>query len=402
MTDLRHIRAQFPIFRRHPLLVYLDNAATTQKPAAVIEATTKFYSEENASIHRGLYALAAQVSERYEAVRRKVAAFIGAAQPEFVVFTSGATAGINLVAQSFLAPRLQVGDEVLITQMEHHANLLPWQQACRLAGAKLVVLPLLPDGSLDVSAFKNRLSDRTRMVAIAHISNVLGTINPVEDFIAEAHKKGIPVLVDGAQYVAHYPLDVLELDADFYVFSGHKMFGPTGVGVLYGKPEHLAAMQPAVLGGDMVRNVSFEEATFSPPPHRFEAGTTHIAGVIGLGSAIDFLKELNPIEVAAHLAYLTGIATDELLKINGLALVGVAEAKSAIVSFTVRNIHPHDLATYLGSANIAVRAGRLCAQPLIESLGLSSVTRASFSIYNTPGEIRQLADTVGAAVRFFQ
>jgi cysteine desulfurase / selenocysteine lyase len=401
MIEPDKIRTQFPIFSHHPELIYLDNAATTQKPDPVIRATTGFYQKENASIHRGIYELAANASQKYEQVRRTVARFIGAERPESIVYTSGATAGINLVAQSFLVGRLQPGDEVVISAMEHHANLIPWQQVCKMRGAKLVVIPVSETGEIDLAFFKKMLSERTKMVAVVHVSNTLGTVNPVEEIIEISHSRNIPVLIDGAQSVAHYPVDVQALGVDFFVFSGHKMFGPTGTGILYGKPKHLEAMQPIQFGGDMVNSVSFETTTFAAVPQRFEAGTTNIAGVIGLGAAIEFVMKFDKNEILAHLKNLTETATEALQQIEGLKIIGAAKNKSAIVSFTLGNVHPHDVATFLGAENIAVRAGNHCTQPLMDFYGLPGTTRASFTIYNTQEEVVKLAETLKDIQRFF-
>ncbi len=401
MIEPDKIRTQFPIFSHHPELIYLDNAATTQKPDPVIRATTGFYQKENASIHRGIYELAANASQKYEQMRRTVARFIGAERPESIVYTSGATAGINLVAQSFLAGRLQPGEEVVISAMEHHANLVPWQQVCKMRGAKLVVIPVSETGEIDLAFFKKMLSERTKMVAVVHVSNTLGTVNPVEEIIEISHSRNIPVLIDGAQSVAHYPVDLQALGVDFFVFSGHKMFGPTGTGILYGKPEHLEAMQPIQCGGDMVNSVSFETTTFAAVPQRFEAGTTNIAGVIGLGAAIEFLMKFDKNEILAHLKNLTETATEALQQIEGLKIIGAAKNKNAIVSFTLGNVHPHDVATFLGAENIAVRAGNHCTQPLMDFYGLPGTTRASFTIYNTQEEVVKLAETLKDIQRFF-
>jgi len=401
MFDPKELRSQFPIFSHQPDLVYLDNAATTQKPALVIRTISDFYQHENAPIHRGVYGIAANATHKFEKIRRQVAAFIGAKKSSSIVFTSGATAAINLVAQGFLADRLAPGDEVVISAMEHHANLIPWQQVCKQKKARLRVIPVSEIGELDLVFFKKMLSERTRLVAITHISNVLGTINPVAEIIETAHRQNIPVLVDGAQSAACYPVDVEALGADFFVFSGHKIFGPTGTGILYAKAEHLKTMRPSVFGGGMVKQVDFAETTFAAPPRCFEAGTPNVAGVIGLGSALEFLQQLNKIEMVAHLENLTAIATDKLLEINGLKIVGTAKAKSAIFSFVLGNIHPHDVATFLGAENIAVRAGHHCAQPLMDFYGLPGTVRASFTIYNTPGDAARLAGALKDAQRFF-
>ncbi len=395
------IKAQFPIFQTHPNLVYLDNAATTQKPKMVIDGITNFYQKENANIHRGIYDLAAQTSAKYEKVRTKVADFIGANASENIVYTSGTTAAINLVASSFLAPRLSEGDEVLISMMEHHANLIPWQMVCKAKGASLRVIPINTDGSLDMDAYKQALGPTTKMVAITHISNTLGTINPVAEMIALAHQQDIPVLIDGAQSTAHYPIDVTTLDADFFTFSGHKIFGPTGIGILYGKQAILEKMAPTQYGGDMIRSVSFEETSFAPSPQRFEAGTTNIAGVIGLGYAIDFLNQLDTPAIGTYLKMLGAYAEEQLSAIEGLSIVGTAENKTGIISFVIQDIHPHDIASFLGAANIAIRAGNHCTQPLMKHLGLPATSRASLSIYNTKKDIDLLVLAIKETIDFF-
>lgn len=401
MFDPKQIRTQFPFFSHHPELAYLDNAATTQKPAAVIQAITDFYEKENTNVHRGIYQIAAQTSQKYEAVRQKVATFLHAAKPENIIYTSGTTASINLVAQSFLAPRLQAGDEVVISAMEHHANLIPWQQVCKKTGAQLRVIPMEKNGELDVHFLQNNLSDKTKLVAITHISNTLGTINTIADIIDISHKKNFPVLVDGAQSAAHYAMDVQALDVDFFVFSGHKIYGPTGIGILYGKEEHLAAMPPYQFGGDAIRDVRFEETLFAPPPQRFEPGTTNIAGVFGLGAAVDFLQNTNRQAMQGHLRYLTETATEQLKSIDGLHIIGEAKQKSAIVSFTLKNVHPHDVATFLGAENIAVRAGHHCTQPIMDFYGIHGTTRASFAMYNTEEEVERLVAGVKEVAAFF-
>ena len=401
MLDAAKIRRQFPLFSHYPELAYLDNAATTQKPKSVIEAITNFYEKGNANIHRGVYELAARATQQYEGVRGKVAALINAPKPETIVYTTGATAGINLVAQSFLEPRLQPGDEVVISYMEHHANLIPWQMACKKKGAKLRVVPMNKEGVLDLAAFRKMLSPRTRMVALVHVSNTLGAINPIEEMIALAHQHQVPVLTDAAQSIAHFPIDVQALDVDFLVFSGHKMFGPTGVGILYGKEEHLAATPPHHFGGDMIRHVSFEETAFAQPPQRFEAGTPPIAGVIGLGAAVDFLQTLDKAEIQQHLKLLARAAREALARIDGLTIIGNAPASTAIVSFVLENIHPHDVATFLAEDQIAVRAGHHCTQPIMDFFGIAGTTRASFTIYNDLSEIERLARSLRAIQHFF-
>ena len=397
----KKIKKQFPIFQQHPQLIYLDNAATTHKPSMVIEGITNFYQKENANIHRGIYELAAQTSAKYEKVRTKVADFIGATSPKSIVYTSGTTASINLVATSFLAPRLSKGDEVLISMMEHHANLIPWQMACKAKGATLRVIPINADGSLDMDAYQAALSSLIKMVAITHISNSLGTINPIAKIIDLAHQQDIPVLIDGAQSTAHYPIDVSNLDVDFFAFSGHKIFGPTGIGVLYGKQELLETMTPYQYGGDMIRTVSFETTSFSPSPQRFEAGTTNIAGVIGLGYAIDFLNQLDKNAVGAYLKSLGSYAQQELSAIEGLSIIGTASEKTGIISFVIKDIHPHDIASFLGANNIAIRAGHHCTQPLMKHLELPATSRVSLSIYNTQEDIDLLVAAIKEIIDFF-
>jgi len=401
MFNYKKIRAEFPIFSHHPDLIYLDNAATTHKPQSVIDAISNFYQKENANIHRGIYPLAAQTTLKYEEVRSKVANFIQAASPNEIVYTNGTTASINLVAQSFLRPRLEEGDEVIISAMEHHANLIPWQMVCKSAGANLSVIPMNEKGELDLMKFKTMLSRKVKMVAIVHISNSLGTINPIEEIIELSHQKDIPVLVDGAQSVAHYPIDVTSLDVDFFTYSGHKLFGPTGIGILYGKKSHMEQMQPYQFGGDMIKNVTFEETIFAAVPQRFEAGTTHIAGVIGLGAAIDFMNSLDRVAVADYIKNLTDEAMSKLLTINDLELVGAAKNKSSIISFSLKKIHPHDVATFLGTDNIAVRAGNHCTQPVMDFLNIPGTTRASFSIYNHVEEIDVLVEKLKEIQQFF-
>lgn len=394
-------RQQFPIFQHHPTLVYLDSAATTQKPSLVIDGITHFYQKENANIHRGIYDLAAKATQKYESVRQKVANFIGAKNHKEIVYTSGTTAAINLVANSFLLPRLEKEDEVIISAMEHHANLIPWQMACQAKGANLRIIPIDKAGNLDLIAYRTMLSEKTKMVAIVHISNTLATINPVAEMIELAHQKNIPVLVDGAQSTAHYPIDVTALDCDFFTFSGHKVFGPTGIGVLYGKAVHLDTMSPYQFGGDMIRTVTYQNTTFAPAPQKFEAGTTNIAGVIGLGYAIDFINQFNKKDIAAYVKTLGDYAREKLSMINDLTIIGNANNKTGIISFLLKNAHPHDVATFLGTANIAIRAGHHCTQPLMDFYEIPATSRASFSIYNNKTEIDFLVEEVTGVQAFF-
>ncbi len=402
MFDPQQIRAQFPIFSHQPELIYFDNAATTQKPASVIRAVSDYYEKENTNVHRSIYGLAANTSQKYEQVRQKTANYIGAEKKENIVFTSGTTASINLVAQSFLAPRLEEGDEVVVTMMEHHANLIPWQQVCKNKNAILRVVPINEKGELDILAFRQMLSKKTKMVAVAFVSNVLGTVNPIEEIINISHNKNIPVLVDGAQAAAHFDIDVNKIGVDFFAFSAHKMYGPTGVGILYGKEEFLSKMQPVHFGGNAVREVRFEETVFAPPPRCFEPGTPNIAGVIGLGQAIRFIGSFGKKAAKRHLQHLTETATEMLLKVNGLKIIGMAKNKSPVVSFTLGDVHPHDAATFLAAENVAVRAGHHCAQPLMDFYKIPGTVRASFAIYNTIAEVEKLASAVEETQRFFR
>lgn len=401
MRSVTDIRGDFPIFSQHPELVYLDSAATSHKPESVIAGITNFYRSENSNIHRGIYDLAAQTSAKYEAVRQKIASLIGADSEKEIVYTSGTTDSINLVAHGFLAQRLNPGDEVLISAMEHHANLIPWQMVCKWRGAKLRIIPLNAKGEIDIKTFQGMLSDRVKMLAVVHISNSLGSINPVEEMISEAHKYDIPVLLDGAQSIAHVPVDVKALDCDFLAFSGHKMFGPTGIGVLYGKAAYLEEMQPVRFGGDMIRLVSYEDTTFAPAPQKFEAGTTNIAGVIGLGYAVDYLAAFDRGEIHKRMKELRAYALDKLREVPEIRIIGQSDHCSGIVSFMLGNVHPHDVATFLGAEQIAVRAGHHCTQPLMDLLEIPATTRASFSIYSQEEEIDRLAAELKNIHRFF-
>lgn len=401
MREVASIRSDFPIFQHHPDLIYLDSAATSQKPTSVIEGIRNFYSAENANIHRGIYDLAAQTSAKYEAVRGKVARLIGAKDPKSIVYTSGTTASINLVAQSFLAPRLSHGDVVLISAMEHHANLIPWQVVCKKAKAELKVIPINEQGEIEQVEFQSLLEGPVKMLALVHISNTLGTINPVGDMTKMAQEKGIPVLIDAAQSISHLPVDVEELGCDFLTFSGHKMFGPTGIGILYGKQAHLEAMEPITYGGDMIRQVSYTDSNFAPAPQKFEAGTTHIAGVIGLGYAVDYLNQFDKKDIHSRMKSLRAYAIEKLKGVPGLRIIGQAKEASGIVSFVLGEVHPHDVATFLGAEQIAVRAGHHCTQPLMGRLGIPATTRASFSLYTQESEIDKLCAGLHDIHQFF-
>jgi cysteine desulfurase/selenocysteine lyase len=400
-------RGDFPILgeRVHGKpLVYLDNAATTQKPQAVITAVSDFYSRGNANVHRGVHALSQRATDAYEAARAKVQGFLGAATPAQIVFVRGTTEAINLVAQSFVRPRLVPGDEILVSTLEHHSNIVPWQQVCRQTGALLRVVPIDDAGAFQFEAFERLLGPRTRFVAVSHVSNALGSITDVARVVAAAHAQGVPVLLDGAQAIAHVAVDVAALDCDFYAFSGHKCFGPTGIGALYGKSEHLEAMPPWQGGGDMVREVSFEHTEFMPAPARFEAGTPDIAGAIGLGVAVDFLRSVGLDAVAAHEHALLDYATDRMARVPGVRIVGTAREKASILSFVLEGIHPHDVGTALDREGVALRTGHHCAMPAMWRLGLlpGGTTRASFAFYNTFEEIDRLVEGVQFVQRMFQ
>jgi len=394
-TDIVQLwRADFPILTseiRGKPLIYLDNAATTQKPHAVIEVEANYYKTLNANVHRGVHRLSQEATLAYEAARVDVAEFINAAHSSEVVFVRGTTEAINLVAQSFARPQLQAGDEIIVSLMEHHSNIVPWQILCKQTGAVLKVIPVDQNGTLDYESYEELLTSRTRLVAVTHVSNALGTINPVANIIEVAHSHGVPVLIDGAQAIGHMPVDVRALDCDFYAFSGHKLYGPTGIGVLYGKRALLDAMPPWQGGGDMIRSVSFSSKTeFNDLPWKFEAGTPNIAGAIGLGAAIDYLGTVGMDALEAHESQLLQYATIALSGIEGVHLIGTAAEKSGILSFVVDGAHAHDVGTILDYENIAVRAGHHCAMPTMERYGISATVRASLGLYNTKDEIDSL------------
>ncbi|MGB9692206.1 MAG: SufS family cysteine desulfurase [Candidatus Sumerlaeaceae bacterium] len=395
--DVERVREDFPILRtvvRGRPLVYLDNAATTQKPLVVIERLRRYYESENANIHRGVHHLSMIATEAYENVREKVRAFINAREAREIVFVRGTTEAINLVARTFGAVRVGAGDEVLISAMEHHSNIVPWQMLCEEKGARLRVIPMTDRGELVFDAIPNLLSQRTKLVAITHISNALGTINPVAEIIRLAHDRGVPVLVDGAQAVAHMPVDVQALDCDFYAFSGHKIFGPTGIGVLYARAELLEAMPPYQGGGDMIASVTFEKTTYNEIPYKFEAGTPNIAGVIGLGAALDYVQSIGLEKIAAYEKHLLDYATERLSACEHVQIIGQAQDRAALVSFNLRGVHPHDVGTILDQFGVAVRTGHHCAQPVMDRFGVPATVRASFAFYNTTHEIDLLLDTL--------
>ncbi len=396
--DVARLRRAFPILGRevhgHPL-TYLDNAATTQKPKAVLEAIEHHYIHECANVHRGAYWLSEKASEQYEQARKDVARFIHAAHAKEIIFVRGATEAINLVAAGFGRSLLKPGDEIIVSEMEHHSNIVPWQMCAEQSGAGIKVLPFDDRGVLQVAELERLLSARTKLLAVTHVSNALGTVNPLKEIITQAHAHGVPVLVDGAQAIPHLPVDVVTLDADYYVFSGHKVYGPTGIGVLYGKREALERLPPYQGGGDMIRTVSFEKTTYAPLPARFEAGTPDIAGAIGLGAALRFVESVGVEAISRHEAMLMAEAKQVLSDIPGLRLIGTAPHRAGVISFTLDKVHPHDMATILDRQGIAVRAGHHCAQPVMKHFGVPATARASFAMYNTLAEVQAL----GAALR---
>ncbi|MFP3566536.1 SufS family cysteine desulfurase [Paraburkholderia sp. SIMBA_030] len=396
--NVAHWRADFPILgeRAHGRpLVYLDNGATTQKPAEVIYAENAFYRHSNANVHRGVHLLSLRATDAFEAARAKIARFIHAERAEEIVFVRGATEAINLVAQSYARPRLGSGDEILISAMEHHSNIVPWQIVCEQTGAVLKVVPIDDTGALVVDAYESLLSERTRLVAITHLANALGSINPVEHIVAAAHAKGVPVLLDGAQAISHLPVDVRALDCDFYAFSGHKVYGPTGIGVLYARAALLEAMPPWQGGGDMIRSVTFEKTEYNEIPWKFEAGTPNIAGAIALGAALDYVDGIGMEVIAAHEASVLAYATHALQAIPGLRLIGTARDKASIVSFVLDGVHAHDVGTILDRHGVAVRAGHHCAMPVMQRFGVPATVRASLGLYNTRDDIDALIEGLG-------
>ncbi|MCC6730818.1 MAG: cysteine desulfurase [Chthonomonadales bacterium] len=393
--DVGRVRADFPILgqRVHGRpLVYLDNAATTQKPAVVIEALRRYYEADNANIHRGVHALSQRATAAYERARERVRAYINAASEREVIFVRGTTEAINLVAQSHGRSRLGPGDEVVVTAMEHHSNIVPWQLVCQQTGAKLRVAPMTDEGELRLDCLAGMVGERTRIVSAVHVSNSLGTINPVREIVEIAHAAGAVVLLDGAQAVAHLPIDVRELGCDFYAFSGHKLYGPTGIGVLYGREHLLDAMPPYQGGGDMINTVSFEQTTFAALPAKFEAGTPNISGAIGLAAAIEYLEGLDMAAVRRHEEELLDRMGRAIASVDGVRLVGTASRKSGIVSFVMEGVHPHDIGTVLDMEGVAIRTGHHCTQPVMQRLGLPATARASLAIYNTPAEVDALAE----------
>lgn len=394
MLDIEQIRRDFPVLSTlvngHPL-VYLDNAATSQKPQVVIDALSDYYQEYNSNIHRGVHYLSQKATDAYEDSRLRIQRFINAQQPQEIIFVRGTTEAINLVAQTLGRVSVGPGDEILITALEHHSNIVPWQMVCEEKRAALKVVPMNDDGELDLNEYQRLLNAKTKIVAITHVSNALGTINPVKQMAQLAHRYGIPVLIDGAQAVPHMRVDVQELDCDFYAFSGHKMFGPTGIGVLYGKRKRMESMTPYQGGGDMIKSVSFEKTVYNDLPYKFEAGTPNIAGGIALGVAVDYLNKMDVHAIQSHENDLLEYATEQCAAISGVRIVGKAKEKASVVSFVMDYVHPHDIGTILDAEGIAIRTGHHCAQPIMTRLGISATARASFAFYNTRDEVDALA-----------
>ena len=402
--DVARIRDDFPILKQQVNgrpLVYLDNAATSQKPRQVIEAISRFYSEDYSNIHRGVHTLSQRSTQSYEAVRTKVQRFIHAAEDREIIFVRGTTEGNNVVAFGYLRPLLQTGDEIVISGMEHHSNIVPWQMLCEEKKARLRVIPINDDGEVIFEEYEKLLNSKTRLVAVTHVSNALGTINPIRRMIAVAHRQQIPVLVDGAQAIPHLSVDVQALDCDFYTFSGHKLYGPTGIGVLYGKASLLEAMSPFQGGGDMIASVTFEKTTYNKIPHKFEAGTPDIAGVIGLGAAIDYVEAIGLAAISAYEDELLAYATREVSKIAGVRILGSAKEKASVLSFTLEGVHPHDIGTILDQQGIAIRAGHHCAQPVMDRFKVPATARASFAFYNTKEEVDALVNGIRAVMEVF-
>jgi cysteine desulfurase/selenocysteine lyase len=398
------IRVDFPILAekiRNKPLVYLDNAASCQKPNAVIDAISHVYRHDYANIHRGVHTLSVRATDKFESAREKVREFINAASTKEIIFVRGATEAVNLIAQTYGKANIKAGDEIVITAMEHHSNIVPWQMLCEQTGTVLKVAPMNVQGELIYDAFEALLNDKTKLVAVVHMSNALGTINPVKKIIDAAHAKSIPVMLDGAQAIPHMPVDVQELDCDFYVFSGHKLYGPSGIGVMYGKQALLEAMPTYQGGGDMIKTVSFEKSTYAGLPHKFEAGTPGIADVVGLGAAINYVNEIGMANIASYEAELLAYATEHARQIEGLTIIGDAEEKGAILSFVLDKIHPHDIGTMLDSLGIAIRAGHHCAMPVMEFYGVPATARASFAMYNTKQEIDVLIEGIKSLIKVF-
>jgi cysteine desulfurase/selenocysteine lyase len=405
LYDVHEVRKDFPILHQevngHPL-AYLDNGATSQKPKTVIDAVRNYYERDNANVHRGVHTLSERATNGYEGARDTARKFINAADRSEIVFVRGTTEGINLVAQSYGRPLLAEGDEIIISTMEHHSNIVPWQMLAGQTGAQIKVIPVNDDGALDIDAYLEMLGPKTRIVAVTHVSNALGTVNPVKAMIDAAHDAGAVTVIDGAQAAPHLALDVQALDSDFYAFSGHKVFGPTGIGVLHGKRELLDRMEPYQGGGEMIRSVSFEGTTYNDLPHKFEAGTPNIAGAVGLGAALDYVTDLGIDAIAAHEHDILEAATGSIGDIPGVRLIGTAEGKSSIVSFVMDGVHPHDIGTVVDGEGVAIRTGHHCAMPLMKRYGVAATARASFALYNTREEVEALAAAIWKVKEVFK
>ena len=402
--DVARIRQDFPILRqavRGRPLVYLDNAATTQKPQVVLDTLRRYYTEQNANVHRAVHVLSERATVAYDDARRKVQRFLNATEPREIIFTRNATEAINLVARSYGWRYVETGDEIVISWMEHHSNIVPWQMLCEAKGAHLRVVPIDDSGELVLEKYERMLGPRTKLVAMSHLSNALGTINPVHEIVALAHRQGIPVLLDGSQAAYHLAVDVQALDCDFYAITGHKLYGPTGIGALYGKAALLEAAPPFLGGGDMISSVTFEKTTYNVIPHKFEAGTPNIAGAIGLGAAIDYVSRIGMAGIMAQEAGLLAYGTERLLEVPGLRLIGTARAKASILSFVMDGVHPHDIGTIVDQYGVAIRTGHHCAQPVMERFGVPATARASLAMYNTREEIDALVDALGKVREVF-
>ena len=399
--DVKRLRREFPVFDAHPELVFLDSGASAQKPRSVIDGVAEFYRSEYANVHRGVYALSARSTDRFEEARERVRAFLNARDEREIVFVRGATEAINLVAQSWGPAFLKEGDEIVVTELEHHSNFVPWQMLCQRVGARLVMAPIDATGGLDLARFEELLTPRTKMVALTHISNVSGALLPVERIVQLAHAKCAKVLIDGCQSVPRMPVDVQAIDCDFYVFSGHKAYGPSGIGVLYGRYDVLAAMPPWQTGGGMITTVTLERTEFQEPPHRFEAGTPDISGAVGLADALDFIEAIGRDAILDHEETLTGYGVDRLSRVPGIEIVGAGQRRLSILSFNLDGVHPHDVGTVLDQHNVAVRVGHHCAQPLMDRLGVAGTVRASFGVYNDEADIDRLVAAIEAAREMF-
>ncbi|MFI5252553.1 MAG: SufS family cysteine desulfurase [Bacteroidota bacterium] len=402
--DVERIRKDFPVLRRQvngKPLVYFDNAATSQKPQIVIDAISRYYEEENSNIHRGVHQLSEKATLAYEQSRKIIQKYLNASSTQEIIFVRGTTEGVNLVAASFGKKFVHAGDEILISAMEHHSNIVPWQILCQEKNATLKIIPMNDRGELILDAYEKLLTSQTRIVALTHISNALGTINPVKEMIAMAHARGIPVLIDGAQALPHMRVDVADLDCDFYAFSGHKVFGPTGVGILFGKAKWLDEMPPYQSGGDMIKSVTFEKTIYNDLPYKFEAGTPGIAGGICLGTTLDYLSKFDMESVSAHEHDLLEYATESISMINGIKIIGTAEHKASVLSFIMENVHPHDIGTILDDEGIAIRTGHHCAQPVMQRFGIPATARASFAFYNTRDEIDVFINALHKVIKVF-